>query len=273
MSMSTKERGILLGLAIVLAAATAWIVIQSREQGGAAGPGGAGRGQGFDERRLPDLGPPLRTFETPGGVKVQVLKEGTGEPVGAGQAMDVAYVGYHGASGAIFERGTYPSLVLARGGVIAGWLEGLEGIKAHEKRRLFIPSAMAYGARGQGNIRPNSDLVFDVEWVRLETKDLKVGDGKEARRGSRALLHYKGELENGFVFDASYKHTPPDPMWFPLKRGAVIDGFAQGAVGMKVGGQRRIEIPYHLGYGEKGSKPAVPPYANLIFTVELLDVE
>ena len=270
MSMSSKERGILVGLAIVLAAATALIVIKAREERAAQHDSA---GSGFDERRMPDLGTPLRTFETPGGVKVEVYEEGSGEPVGKSQAIDVAYVGYHGKSGAIFERGTYPSLVLARGGVIPGWLEGLEGIKAHEKRRLYIPSKLAYGARGQGNIAPNSDLVFDVQWVRLETKDIKVGDGALAKRGGQALMHYKGELENGTVFDASYKHTPPDPLWFTLKRGSVIPGFAMGAAGMRVGGKRRIEIPYHLAYGEKGSRGAVPPYANLIFTVELLDVK
>ena len=53
----------------------------------------------------------------------------------------------------------------------------------------------------------------------------------------------------------------------------VIPGFWMGIVGMKVGGTRRIEIPYHLAYGDKGSRGAVPPYANLIFTVELLDVK
>ena len=58
---------------------------------------------------------------------------------------------------------------LTRGGVIAGWLEGLVGIKAHEKRRLYVPSKMAYGERGAGNvIPPGATLVFEVELADLK---------------------------------------------------------------------------------------------------------
>jgi len=276
MSMSTKERGILIGLAVVLAAATAFIVIRAKEQRDAEQAGSDSTSGDFDPQRLPDIGSPLRNFDTPGGVTVQVIKEGKGEPVGKGQAMDVQYTGYSAASGAIFERGTYPSLVLERGGVIQGCLEGLDGIKLREKRRLLIPSAMAFGKRGHGNIRPDSDLVFDVEWVRLEIDDQKVGDGKTAKRGSRVLVHYKGTLDNGKVFDATHKHTPPDPYWLTLKTGdgGVIAGWANGMVGMQVGGRRKLWIPWHLAYGERGrSNGGIPPYADLTFIIELLDVE
>lgn len=274
MSMSTKERGILVGLAIVLAAATAFIVIKAKEQrdeSDATVPVASGD---FDTRRLPDIGTPLREFQTEGGVTVQVIREGRGEPVGKGQAMDVLYTGYSAASGAIFQRGVKENLVLERGGVIAGWIEGLEGIKVREKRRLLIPSALAYGSKGRGNIRPHADLVFDVEWVQLEIEDVKVGDGKEARAGSRVLVHYKGTLENGTVFDSSHLHSPPEPIWLTLKlgKGGVIAGWARGMVGMKVGGRRKLWIPYHLAYQDRGSGK-VPPYANLDFDIELLDVE
>jgi len=129
---------------------------------------------------------------------------------------------------------------------------------------------LAYGARGKGNITPNSDLVFDVEWVQLEIDDLKEGRGATAKRGDKVIVHYKGELENGSVFDSSY--TRNKPFDFTLGRGQVIKGWDLGVAGMKVGGVRKLWIPWHLAYDKKAQK-GIPGYSNLIFTVELLAVE
>jgi FKBP-type peptidyl-prolyl cis-trans isomerase len=75
---------------------------------------------------------------------------------------------------------------------------------------------------------------------------------------------------SGKQFDSS---RGKDPFEFELGKGAVIKGWDQGVVGMKVGGQRKLTIPYDLAYGEAGSPPNIPPKAALKFDVELLDVE
>ncbi len=256
----------MIGLAIVLMAGTAFIVMKSREQEQATGPMPPGS---WDLSRLP-AAEVVREQTTPGGVVVQVLEDGQGEPVEPDQAMDIAYVGYSPVSGAIFDRGTKRALVLARGGVIPGWLEGLEGIRVRERRRLLIPSAMAYGANRVGNLPPNSDLVFDVRWVRLETEDVREGGGREARRGSRVLVHYKGTLEDGTVFDSSYERG--NPIWLTLARGKVIDGWVYGIQGMRVGGTRKLWIPAHLAYGAR-AQGKIPAWSDLEFVVELVAVE
>jgi hypothetical protein len=75
---------------------------------------------------------------------------------------------------------------------------------------------------------------------------------------------------NGMKFDSSRdRGTPID---FKLGTGAVIKGWDQGVVGMKVGGKRRLVIPQDLAYGEAGSPPNIPPKAGLKFDVELLEV-
>jgi peptidylprolyl isomerase len=268
--MTSRERGILFGLALVLAAAIVFIVT-NRDGDGPAPPAAKPTPQDWDTSRLPSLGPVLREFETPGGVVVQVLREGKGEPRKKGQAMDVAYAGYTLQSGAQFERGTIPNLVLERGGVIQGWLEGLAGTRVRELRRILIPSHLAYGERGSGKIRPNSDLAFDVEWVQLEIEDLKVGTGKTAKVGDKIVVHYRGTLENGVEFDSSYKRNQPAE--FTLKQGGLIDGWVRGIPGMKVGGTRKLWIPSHLAYGDRRQGEKIAPYSNLEFVIELLGID
>jgi len=105
----------------------------------------------------------------------------------------------------------------------------------------------------------------------LEITDLTVGDGKEATAGSQVSVHYVGVAHStGEEFDASYNRgTPLD---FPLGRGRVIPGWDQGVAGMKVGGRRRLVIPPHLAYGERGAGGAIRPGETLIFIVDLVDV-
>jgi len=267
--MNNRERGILIGLAVILAAGIAFIVYRSRDAGA---PDSATAPGGWDTSRLPNMGQPLRHETTAGGVVIQIMTEGKGEPVASGQAMDITYEGYSPESGAMFQRGVKRGLVLEQGGVIPGWIEGLRGIRLREKRRLLIPSEMAYGDQRVGSIAPNSNLVFDVEWVHLEIKDVREGSGKKAKRGSRVLVHYKGTLESGTVFDSSYDRGEPLPATLKRGRGGVIDGWIRGVAGMRVGGIRNLWIPWYLAYGDR-PKGKIPPYSNLQFVVELLDVE
>ncbi len=108
--------------------------------------------------------------------------------------------------------------------------------------------------------------------VDLETKDMVVGTGREAKTGDTVHVRYTGTLMNGQKFDSTDDHGG-EPFKFTLGAGEVIKGWDEGVVGMKVGGRRSLRIPPSLGYGETGSPPSIPANAGLIFDVELVDVE
>jgi len=101
--------------------------------------------------------------------------------------------------------------------------------------------------------------------------DLAVGTGKTAAKGSKVKVNYTGWLlEQGTKFDSSFDRK--EPLEFTLGQGAVIKGWDQGVVGMKVGGKRQLRLPPELAYGYRGQPPEIPRNAYLIFDVELLDV-
>ena len=104
----------------------------------------------------------------------------------------------------------------------------------------------------------------------LIVKEVKVGTGKEAKDGNTVTVHYTGTLTNGKKFDSSVGRGP---FSFILGRGEVIKGWDRGVKGMKIGGIRKLTIPSHLGYGERGAGADIPPNATLLFDVELLKVE
>jgi FKBP-type peptidyl-prolyl cis-trans isomerase FkpA len=105
----------------------------------------------------------------------------------------------------------------------------------------------------------------------LQIEELHVGDGTEAKAGQLVTVHYTGWLTNGTKFDSSLDRR--QPFSFPLGAGQVIQGWDQGVAGMRVGGKRKLTIPPHLGYGERGAGGVIPPAATLVFEVELLGVK
>jgi len=105
----------------------------------------------------------------------------------------------------------------------------------------------------------------------LEVTELAEGDGAEATAGSTVRVHYVGVAHStGEEFDASYNRG--EPLQFRLGVGQVISGWDQGVTGMKVGGRRRLVIPPHLGYGDRGAGGVIKPGETLIFVVDLVDV-
>ncbi len=105
---------------------------------------------------------------------------------------------------------------------------------------------------------------------KLEIVDEKVGDGPEAKKGDKVKVHYTGTLMNGKQFDSS---VGKDPFSFTIGQGMVIKGWDEGVPGMKVGGKRKLTIPWQLAYGEAGSGEKIPPKAALKFDIELLEIE
>ena len=105
----------------------------------------------------------------------------------------------------------------------------------------------------------------------LQIEDLKVGQGAEATSGNQVNVHYTGWLTDGKKFDSSLDRGRP--FSFRLGEGRVIRGWEEGVAGMKVGGKRKLTIPPHMGYGERGAGGGlIPPNATLVFEVELLGV-
>jgi peptidylprolyl isomerase len=104
----------------------------------------------------------------------------------------------------------------------------------------------------------------------LRYQDITVGTGDVAQPGQIYTVNYTGWLaSDGTKFDSSYDHG--QPFSFAQGRRGVIVGWDEGFVGMKVGGKRRLFIPYQLAYGGTG-RGQIPPKADLIFDVELVAV-
>ena len=102
----------------------------------------------------------------------------------------------------------------------------------------------------------------------LQYKVLKAGTGRKPRRSDRVRCHYEGTFTNGMVFDSSYKRG--EPAVFGV--GQVIAGWTEALQLMSEGSEWELYIPYNLAYGEAGAHGAIPPYAALVFKVELLEV-
>ena len=123
------------------------------------------------------------------------------------------------------------------------------------------------------------------EWKKLDSGlkvwDVKAGDGEEVKKDARVTIHYTGWFTDGKIFDTTRKELadrlPKDrspsgaPITFPLDR--LIKGWQEGLPGAKVGGVRRLYIPYQLGYGEAGAPPTIPPKSDLVFEIEVVKVK
>jgi FKBP-type peptidyl-prolyl cis-trans isomerase FkpA len=99
--------------------------------------------------------------------------------------------------------------------------------------------------------------------------EITPGTGVTAVPGKKVKVQYTGWLTSGKKFESSVGKAP---FQFKLGAGQVIKGWDEGVEGMQVGGKRQLRIPPELGYGARGVPGAIPPYATLIFDVELLDV-
>jgi peptidyl-prolyl cis-trans isomerase A (cyclophilin A) len=111
---------------------------------------------------------------------------------------------------------------------------------------------------------------FDQTDSGLRYKIIQKGSGAQAEKGKSVSVHYEGSLDNGQVFDSSYRRK--DPITFTLGIGQVIQGWDEGIALLKEGDKARFVIPSYLGYGERGAGGVIPSNATLVFDVELVKV-
>ena len=130
-----------------------------------------------------------------------------------------------------------------------------KGAKAKEDGEKYLEE----NAKKEGVITLPSGLQYKV---------IKEGTGKQPKATDKVECHYEGFLIDGTVFDSSIQRG--QTATFPLQ--GVIAGWTEGLQLMKEGAKYRFFIPYLLGYGESGAGEMIPPYATLVFDVELLEV-
>ena len=237
----------------------------------------------------PDVqAPPADATKTASGLTFKVLQAGTGSDKPGASDLVTGHYTRWATGGKMFDssyaRNAPSTFPVNR--VIKGWGEGVQLMVAGEKRRFWIPQALAYNGQ-QG--RPAGMLVFDVEMLEIVPsprtpppdvaappadalkhrsgiayKVLKAGTGTtRPSRGSTVTVHYTGWTTDGEMFDSSVERGQPAS--FGLTE--VIEGWTEGVQLMVVGEKTRFWIPERLAY--KGERP---PRGMLVFDVELIGI-
>ena len=142
---------------------------------------------------------------------------------------------------------------------VAAFLQEQEARRS-EGLRAEGEALLKQNAGKQGIVVTKSGLQYEV---------LSEGTGASPRATDTVRCHYEGRLVDGSVFDSSYRRG--EPAEFPLN--GVIAGWTEGLQLMKEGAKYRFYIPQELGYGARGAGSSIPPYAALIFDVELIKVK
>lgn len=169
-----------------------------------------------------------------------------------------------GLSAAI--KGEKPEIDIEKAGdILNDFFANMEAEKAAENAEIGAAmkkdgeNFLAENAKKEGVVTMKSGLQYKV---------LKEGKGKKASSSSKVRCNYEGKFTNGQIFDSSYKRG--EPAVFGV--GQVIKGWTEALQLMSEGSEWELYIPYHLAYGEAGAHGAIPPYAALIFKVELIEV-
>ncbi|MEN8774642.1 MAG: FKBP-type peptidyl-prolyl cis-trans isomerase [Akkermansiaceae bacterium] len=236
---------------------------------------------------------PAEASKTESGLASLILKKGTGnEKPAATDTVRVHYTGWQASDGTMFDSSVkrgQPS-EFALNGVIKGWTEGLQLMVVGEKRRFWIPSALAYGDQG----RVAGNLTFDVELLEivkppsapkeliapadavatesgLKFKVLKAGEGDPSPAAEDVVTcQFTGWKADGEFLMTSTRN--PQPAQLPLNQ-IPIKGLTEGVQLMKKGEKRRFWIPASLAYGKVGEAPEGAPAGDLIFDFELISFQ
>ena len=245
-----------------------------------------------------DKDAPKEFKSTESGLKFRVLRKSAGVKPTAKDKVKVNYKGWLD-SGKVFDSSygaTGAAIEFPLNGVIPGWTEGMQLVGQGGMIELEIPYQLGYGVAGAPpDIPGKATLHFIVELLEVTPppKSIEPGavdkdapeeftttksglkyrvrrksNGKKPTANNTVEVHYKGWFDNGDVFDSSYDRRKS--IGFPLK--GVIAGWTEGMQLIGEGGMIELEVPYDLGYGERG-RSGIPPKSTLHFLVELLEVK
>lgn len=169
---------------------------------------------------------------------------------------------------AIAQGDTIETLEIIRIGDAAEKFNAIEAFRAFEGAR---EKRLAEERAAIANQLEKVSAGFNETKSGLRYQIIQKGTGKQAQKGNKVAVHYKGQLMDGTVFDSSYKRN--QPLEFQVGVGQVIEGWDEGILLLNEGDKARLVIPSNLGYGSRGAGGVIPPNANLIFDVELVKIK
>jgi peptidylprolyl isomerase len=238
-----------------------------------------------------------KTVKTASGLEYTITTKGNGKKASIGDKVTVHYTGKL-TNDTVFDssvgRGQPFTFKLGAGQVIKGWDEAFQLLQVGDKATIKFGPELGYGDRAMGKIPPNSTLIFDVEMIDV-IEGIKPWDGKgkdtittasglkyimfqknpsgeQAVAGTKVSVHYSGFFRDGKMFDSSIERGKPlDNL--KVGAGQVIKGWDEGLSYLRKGEKAKIIIPYQLAYGEQGRPPMIPGKSDLIFDVEMVDVQ
>lgn len=232
---------------------------------------------------------------TESGLKYWDVKKGDGPaPQGPTSKVTLRYTGWLG-DGHVFDSTAYRGgqLAVRFDRLVKGLQEGIGSMKVGGLRWIEVPPQLGFGDRGHRStdVGPGETLMFKIELLDvgpprhieavdgvqpvitasgLKYHDIKTGNGPSPGPTSTVTIEYTGWLTDGTVFLST--DVDGEPLTVGFER--MIEGLKEGIGSMKVGGERWMEIPPELGFGDAGHPPNnVGPGETLIFEVRLLDVQ
>ncbi|MFP5489274.1 MAG: FKBP-type peptidyl-prolyl cis-trans isomerase [Acidimicrobiia bacterium] len=250
----------------------------------------------YVEGAVPLVIPPC---SVPDDLVVHTIRDGSGDPAEAGDTLFVDYIGMIIGDGEVFDtsytRGQPLEFQLGRGGVIAGWDQGLIGAQTGSLLRLDIPNELAYGDTPPGEqIEPGDALSFYVEVraiapavtgddaplslqvepsigaTELTTTDVVVGDGPAVELGRNVIVHLllvRGD--NEVVLFNTWENG--NPLQIRMEEGQTLPGIFEGLQGATVGTTRVMAMPPELAFGEAGETGlGLPAGTDLIVVAEII---
>ena len=236
----------------------------------------------------------LTTQMTASGLLYVIEEEGTGNTPTSDQAVILKIKEYLLNGDLIFDSGDSPFVATLSSLPIPGLRESTGLLKKGGKGSFILPSNLAFGANGSGNIPPNTPLLFELELLDIQEDILtyetllfeeylaannltaqttasglqyiieETGSGGSPSSSSQVQVNYKGYFLDGEVFDQS-NGTPIN-----IGLGNVIQGWQEGIPLLQKGGKGVLLIPSHLAYGISGSG-SIPGNTPILFDVELID--
>jgi FKBP-type peptidyl-prolyl cis-trans isomerase len=251
----------------------------------------------IDFTRLPAFRPadPAQEKRLDSGIVYEVIEPGEGDAPVAGKVCEIEYALFT-TSGKLVDCSAKQAKNIREicgEPKLAFMGEILPRMHPGARWRVTVPPALAFGERQMGpNLPSNSQTVWEVHLANvieplpmpefralapdksvktqsgLTYEVVRPGTGKRPVRGDAVTVHYAGWLDDGTVFDATYRRAEP----MTLRVGAVIEGWNEGLQLMQEGAIYLIRIPAALGYGVAGYPPQIPPNSVLTFQVELLSV-